>query len=137
MNHTVKGFGIGNKAEIDVFLELSCCFDNPTAATAKSLQSCPTLWDPIDGSPPGSAIPGILQARVLEWGAIVFFGNIRWIIEKARGVPEKYLFLLYWLCQSLWLCGSQLTVENSERDGNTGPPDLPLEKPVRRLGSNS
>ena len=37
-----------------------------------------------------------------------------------------YLFLLYWLCQSLWLCGSQLTVENSERDGNTRPPDLPL-----------
>ena len=37
------------------------------AAAAKSLQSCPTLCDPIDGSPPGSAIPGILQARVLEW----------------------------------------------------------------------
>ena len=35
---------------------------------AKSLQSCPTLCDPIDGSPPGSAIPGILQARTLEWG---------------------------------------------------------------------
>ena len=44
-----------------------------TAATAaKSLQSCPTLCDPIDGSPPGSAIPGILQARVLEWVAIAF-----------------------------------------------------------------
>ena len=37
------------------------------AAAAKSLQSCPTLCDPIDGSPPGSAIPGILQARTLEW----------------------------------------------------------------------
>ena len=37
------------------------------AATAKSLQSCPTLCDPIDGSPPGSPIPGILQARILEW----------------------------------------------------------------------
>ena len=42
------------------------------AAAAKSLQSCPTLCDPIDGSPPGSAVPGILQARVLEWGAIAF-----------------------------------------------------------------
>ena len=42
--------------------------------------------------------------------------NIRWIIEKAREFhPEKHLFLLYWLCQSLWLCGSQETVENSER----------------------
>ena len=42
------------------------------AATAKSLQSCPTLCDPIDGSPPGSTIPGILQARSLEWVAISF-----------------------------------------------------------------
>ena len=40
--------------------------------TAKSLQSCPTLCDPIDGSPPGSPIPGILQARTLEWVAISF-----------------------------------------------------------------
>ena len=42
------------------------------AAAAKSLQSCPSLCDPIDGSPPGSPIPGILQARTLEWVAISF-----------------------------------------------------------------
>ena len=42
------------------------------AAAAKSLQSCPTLCDPVDGSPPGSAVPGILQARTLEWDAIAF-----------------------------------------------------------------
>ena len=42
------------------------------AAAAKSLQSCPTLCDPIDGSPPASPIPGILQARILEWVAIAF-----------------------------------------------------------------
>ena len=42
------------------------------AAAAKSLQSCPTLCDPIDGSPPGSLVPGILQARTLEWVAIAF-----------------------------------------------------------------
>ena len=42
------------------------------AAAAKSLQSCPTLWDPIDSSPPGSPVPGILQARTLEWVAISF-----------------------------------------------------------------
>ena len=42
------------------------------AAAAKSLQSCPTLCDPTDISPPGSAIPGILQARTLEWVAISF-----------------------------------------------------------------
>ena len=43
-----------------------------TAAAAKSLQSCLTLCDPIDGSPPGSFVPGILQARTLEWAAISF-----------------------------------------------------------------
>ena len=43
-----------------------------TAAAAKSLQSCPTMCDPTDGSPPGSPVPGILQARTLEWGAIAF-----------------------------------------------------------------
>ena len=42
------------------------------AAAAKSLQSCPTLCDPIDGSPPGSPVPGLLQARTLEWVAISF-----------------------------------------------------------------
>ena len=42
------------------------------AAAAKSLQSCPTLCDPIDGSPPGSPVPGILQARTLEWVAVAF-----------------------------------------------------------------
>ena len=60
MVHTVKGCGIVNKAKVDVFLELSCFFDNPTdvgnlipgssaaATAAKSLQSCPTLCDPTD-----------------------------------------------------------------------------------------
>ena len=42
------------------------------AAAAKSLQSCPTLCDPIDGRPRGSSVPGILQARTLEWVAIAF-----------------------------------------------------------------
>ena len=46
--------------------------DSLTAAAAKSRQSCPTLCHPIDGSPPGSPIPGILQARILEWVAISF-----------------------------------------------------------------
>ena len=104
--HTVKGFGIVNKE--DVFLELSCFFNDPAdvgnlisgssafsktslniwkftvhvllkplaaaaaAAAAKSLQSCPTLCDPMDGSPSCSPVPGILQARTLEWVAISF-----------------------------------------------------------------
>ena len=47
-------------------------FFSTAAAAAKSLQSCPTLCDPTDGSPPGSPVPGILQARTLEWGAVSF-----------------------------------------------------------------
>ena len=57
--------------------------------------------------------------------------------RKSKRVPEKHLFLLYWLCQSLWLCGSQQTMENSESNGNTRPPDLPPEKSVWRSKSNS
>ena len=69
-------------------------------------------------------------------GARDQIANILWIIKKARQFQEKYLLLLYWQFQSLWLCGSQQTVENSERDGNTWPPDLPLEKSVCRSGIN-
>jgi len=47
------------------------------AAAAKSLQSCPTVCDPIDGSPPGSPVPGILQARTLEWVAISFSNALK------------------------------------------------------------
>ena len=54
---------------------------SPTAAAAKSLQSCPTLCDPIDGSPPGSAIPGILQARTLKWVAISFSKAWKWKVK--------------------------------------------------------
>ena len=60
-----------------VLAELSTAHGYPfslflSAAAAKSLQSCPTLCDPIDGSPPGSPVPGILQARTLEWVATSF-----------------------------------------------------------------
>ena len=51
------------------------------AAAAKSLQSCPTLCDPVDGSPPGSSIPGILQARTLEWVAISFSNAWKWKVN--------------------------------------------------------
>ena len=63
--------------------------------------------------------------------------SVCWIIEKSKRVPEHHLVPVYWLCQSLWLCGSQKTVENSERDGNTSPPYLPPEKSVCRSRSNS
>ena len=57
--------------------------------------------------------------------------------QKSKRVAEKQVLLFYWLRQSLWLCGSQQTVENSSRDENTGPLDLPSEKSVCRSSSNS
>ena len=51
------------------------------AAATKSLQLCPTLCDPIDGSPPGSPVPGILQARTLEWVAISFSNAWKWRVK--------------------------------------------------------
>ena len=65
--------------------------------------------------------------------------NIHWIIEKAREFQKKKkpLFLLYWLWQSLWLCGSQQTVKNSSRNGNTKPSNLSPEKSVYRSKSNN
>ena len=59
----------------------SAVFWRCSAAAAKSLQSCPTLCDPIDGSPPGSLIPGIVQARTLEWVAISFSNAWRWKVK--------------------------------------------------------
>ena len=65
------------------------------AAAAKSLQSCLTLCDPIDGSPPGSAIPGILQARTLEWVATSFSNAWKWKV-KVRSLSRVRLFVTPW-----------------------------------------
>ena len=56
----------------DKLKKANYCYKTASAAAAKSLQLCLTLCDPIDGSPPGSSVPGILQARILEWVAISF-----------------------------------------------------------------
>ena len=63
----------------------------PLAPAAKSLQSCPTLCDPIDGSPPGSPVPGILQASTLEWVAISFSnaGKVKSESEVAQSCPTR------------------------------------------------
>ena len=66
-----------------------------SAAAAKSLQSCPTLCDPRDGSPPGSPIPGILQARTLEWVAISFSNAWTWKV-KAKSLSRVRLFATPW-----------------------------------------
>ena len=60
-----------------------------TAAAAKSLQSCPTLYDPIDGSPPGSPVPGILQARILEWVAISLSKAWKWKVKSESEVAQS------------------------------------------------
>ena len=85
-----------------------------------------------------SELPDVQAAFRKGRGTRDQIAKICWIIEKAREFQKNINFwLLNWLCQSLWLCGSQSTVENSERDGNARPPDLPLEKFVCRSGSNS
>ena len=61
------------QSHFPIQLASSTCF-----LPAKSTQSCPTLCDPIDGSPPGSPVPGILQARILEWVAISFSNAWKW-----------------------------------------------------------
>ena len=68
--------------------------------TAKSLQSCPTLCDPIDGSPPGSPVPGILQARTLEWVAISFSSAWKWKVKVK-------LLSHVWLLVTLWTAACQ------------------------------
>ena len=70
------------------------------AAAAKSLQLCPTLCDPIDSSPPGSPVPGILQARTLEWVAISFCDAWKW---KAK----VKLFSHVWLFATPWTAAHQ------------------------------
>ena len=74
----------------------------PTSATAaaKSLQSCPTLCDSIDGSPPGSPVPGILQARTLEWVAISFSNAWKW-----KGKVKSFSHVR--LCATPWTAAYQ------------------------------
>ena len=64
-------------------------FQYYAAAAAKSLQSCPTLCSPIDGSPPHSSVPGILQARTLEWVAISFSNARKWKLKWSRSVVSN------------------------------------------------
>ena len=69
--------------------------DQPAAAAAKSLQSCPTLCDPIDGSPPGFPSPRILQARTLEWVAISFSNAWKWKV-KVKSLSRVWLLATPW-----------------------------------------
>ena len=70
-------------------------YPSPTAAAAKSLQLCPTLCDPIEGSPLGSPVPGILQARTLEWVAISFSNGWKWKV-KVKLLSRVWVFTTTW-----------------------------------------
>ena len=91
------------------------------AAAAKSLQSCPTLYDPIDGSPPGPAIPGILQARTLEWVTISSSNAWKWKV-KAKSLSHV------WLPATPWTAAHQapLSMGSSRQEHWSG---LPLPSP--------
>ena len=71
-------------------------FIQQAADAAKSLQLCPTLCNPRDGSPPGSAVPGILQARTLEWVAISFSNAWKWKV-KVKSFSHVWLFTTPWI----------------------------------------
>ena len=80
------------------FLCQSCHYESIVflaAAAAKLLQSCPTLCDPIDGSPPGSPLPGILQARTQEWVAISFSSAWKWKV-KGKSLSRVWLLATPW-----------------------------------------
>ena len=81
------------KFELNLIVSLTLCI-NVTSAV-KSLQSCLTLCNPIDGSPPGSAIPGILQARTLEWVAISFSNAWKWKV-KVKLLSGVWLLATPW-----------------------------------------
>ena len=87
------------------------------AAAAKSLQSCPTLCSPIDGSPPGSPVPGILQARTPEWVAISFSNAWKWKV-KVKSLSRVYYrymdvyFILWVIIQYYFICSIAQIIPN-------------------------
>ena len=104
-------------------------FLNPeAAAAAKSLQSCPTLSDPIDCSPPGSSVPGILQARILEWVFISFSSAWKWKV-KVKSLSHV------WLLATPWTAAYQAppSMGFSRQEFWSG---LPLPSPESRRGRN-
>ena len=98
--------------------------------SAKSLQSCPTLCDPIDGSPPGSHVPGIFQARTLEWVAISFSSALKWKV-KAKSLSPVWLLVTSWTAAHQAL----LSMGFSRQEYWSGVP-LPSPTILNRSGEN-
>ena len=100
VNNAVMSIRVPVSFQISAFGFLRCILavellGNMVAAAAKSLQSCLTLCDPIDGSPPGSPVPGILQARTLEWVAISFSKAWKWKV-KVKSLSRVRLLVTPW-----------------------------------------
>ena len=105
------------------------CVCIPAATAVKSLQSCPTLCDPIEGSPPGSSVPGILQARILEWVAIsssyiyiysiyiYIVTDIAWqyFVNQWPKIEYELVYILESIMLSIWqYCSLDLRLELCE-----------------------
>ena len=101
-----------------------------SCAVSKRWKTVIIVIDEMSWEPQGGTGPGLVITRVKGLNSLVKW-QIRLFELSSKGCfPEKHLLLLYWLCQSLWLCGSQQTVEHSSRDENTRPLYLSPEKPV-------
>ena len=100
------------------------------AAAAKLLQSCPTLCDPRDGSPPGSAVPGILQARTLEWVAISFSNAWKWKV-KEKSLSHVQLRAIPWTVAYQ----APLSMGFSRQENWSGVPRLSPHK-MSRIGKS-
>ena len=85
---------LGHSFYMDHFIRLTTNYAAAAAAATKSLQLCLTLCDPIDRSPPGSSVPGILQARTLEWVAISF--SNAWVKVKVKSLSRVRLSVTPW-----------------------------------------
>ena len=89
-NHMGSKWWIRISNQVSLLILTPVCY-NAAATAAKSLQSCPTLCDPVDASLPGSTVPGILQARTLEWVAISFSNAWKWKV-KVKSLSRVWLF---------------------------------------------
>ena len=94
-NHRQENFGSYQKKISHIQGQREALIKITAATAAKLLQSCPTLCDPIDGSPPGCPIPGILQARTLEWVAISFSSAWKWKV-RVKSLNCVWLFTTPW-----------------------------------------
>ena len=91
----VNIYSLSNFQVCNIVLLTIVNMPHTAAAAAKSLQSCPNLCDPIDSSPPGSPVPGILQARTLEWVAISFSNAWKWKV-KVKSLSRVQLLAIPW-----------------------------------------